>query len=101
MNAVTIHLSFGFGGWSLIFEKTLILNFAPFYGLNITEGDAEQIRVELANHEFTSTMIDYEIDNQRYFVSVRNKLSKGTSEEYIDDVLKDFPKFGSDGCHNV
>jgi len=84
-------VSFNYGGWTISFSKKFNLPFPPFYGLSIDDSTEDyENDIELATHDYCSTLISYSIQKEEFSVDVRNVWRDPVSDETIDDILKTF-----------
>lgn len=90
-----IWVTFNYGGWTLSFSKTFELPFVPFVGLHLDDSDDEDEHiVELAENEYCTTYIGYNVKKKMFEVNVRNHWKRPVTDETIDSKLTDFKKNG-------
>lgn len=87
-------VSFHYGGWKLIFTKTVDLPFAPFIGLMIMDDKEIENIIQLNNNENCRTTIMYDLQDNEFDVDVYNIWKQPVTEEAVDDILEKFEKTG-------
>lgn len=85
-----IWVSFNYGGWSLVFSKTIELPFAPFFGLGIITNDEKEHEVKLENNDYCRTVISWNLDKQQFEINVRHIWRNPVSDETVDSTLLEF-----------
>lgn len=90
---VEIWISFNYGAQSLVFSKTMILPFIPFFGLWITEkqNGVENV-IKLENDDYTTSIIDYNVNEDLVYINCRNFWKYQVSDETIDNTLEAYLK---------
>lgn len=91
----TVYVSFVYGGWKISFKKDYILPFAPFYDLSLNDdlGEIEN-RIELSNSNYRDVTIDYDVNEYRFIVCVRNSWRGGVRDEIVDETIDIFTRSG-------
>ena len=96
-----ICVSYNYGGWSLVYSKTIELPFAPFFGLGILINEEKEHYVRLKNNECCSTIINYNLEKQQFEINVRNVWRNPVTDETIDDVIERFSDWEKQHSTNI
>ena len=87
----TIHVSFSYGGISLVFKRTLEnMSFVPFYDMELNFNNKKDYIVHLKNTDNCQTNISYDLINQKFDINVRYIWKFPVSDSTIDSVLEMF-----------
>ncbi len=96
-----IWVSFNYRGYSLVYSKTILLPFAPFFGLSIITNDEMEYEIRLINDNYCRTTISYNLQKQQFEVNVRNIWKQPVTRETVDGVIEEFSDWERKDITNI
>lgn len=92
---VEIWVSHNYGGWTIQYAKQFELPFPPFYGMWITESNEKhENSIRLDTNGYQLTIINYDVNENKFDITIREYWKQPVSDETIDEVIETFSDLG-------